>query len=349
MRVKILRRRDTSTVLVVYPTTPDEYRQSLKTLASQALMAARSGGSGPGRTASGPAQGCYLVTTEEQRRRWDLPDLVAHGRARMVEEPRALELLDDATAWSAVAIELPDGGAPASSVEGGEPGGSGLAAVRELVAPGPRVDRVLAALESGVLPPFVCETLRRALLQSVESGKAAVEEALARAAIAVALPWRTLAPVRFEPAHLKQALDRTHGGLDRVKTQLIDVLAASSQTRGVLTVEAPRRGDEVENGSSALVVLPRASGAAARVPCLVGPPGTGKTSLAVAVAEALGRAHVRVALDEHHTEQVIRGKEGDAPGYIVRGLREAGVRTTPRVRRRRPHVPGLRQPPARGS
>ena len=46
----------------------------------------------------------------------------------------------------------------------------------------------------------------------------------------------------------------------------------------------------------------------------------------MAVAEALGRNHVRVALDEHHTEQVIRGKEGAAPGRIVRGLREAGVR-----------------------
>ena len=46
----------------------------------------------------------------------------------------------------------------------------------------------------------------------------------------------------------------------------------------------------------------------------------------MAVAEALGRNPVRVALDEHHTAQVIRGKEGDAPGCIIRGLREAGVR-----------------------
>ena len=152
-----------------------------------------------------------------------------------------------------------------------EPDTSGLASVREIVASGPRVDRVLAALESGVLPPCVCETLRRALLESVESGTQAVEEALARAAMAVALPWRTLRPVRFNPAHLKQAMDRTHGGLDRVKTQLIEVLAAkpADPWRAHRGGSAPQRGSG--GGSSALVVLPRTCGAAARVPCLVGP------------------------------------------------------------------------------
>ena len=277
------------------------------------------------RTGSGPPQACYVVTTEEQRRRWGLPDLAARGLARVVTESQALDLLDEPGAWSAAA-ELPADPEAVQTRSDAGPDTSGLAAVRELVASGPRVDRVLAALESGVLPRLVCDTLRRALLQSVESGKEAVEEALARAAMAVALPWRTREPVRFDPAHLKQILDRTHGGLDRVKTRLVDVLAADPQLGGVLTVEAPRCGEDVETGSSALVVLPRTCGAAARVPCLVGSRGTGKTSLAVAVAEALGRTHVRVALDAHHTAQVIRGKEGDAPGRIVRGLREAGVR-----------------------
>ena len=272
MHVKILRRKDTGTVLLVYPSTLDEHRQALETLGRGARPAAGHDGLAMGRTESGPPQGCYVVTTEEQRCRWGLPDLAACGLARVVNESRALELLYEPGDWSAAAKLLADAEAvPASS--DAEPETSGLAAVRELVAPGPRVDRVLAALESGVLPPFVCETLRRALLESVESGTQAVEEALARAAMAVALPWRTLGPVRFNPAHLKQMVDRTHGGLDQVKTQLIEVLAANPQTGGVLTVEAPRRGKEMETGSSALVVLPRTCGAAARVPCLVGPPG----------------------------------------------------------------------------
>ena len=325
MRVKILRRKGTGTVVLVYPSTLDEHRQALETLDRGARPTAGHDDLALKRTGSGPPQACYVVTTEEQRRRWSLPDLAGCGRARVVTESQALDLLDEPGAWS-VATELPVDAEAVRARSDADPDTSGLAAVREIVAPGPRVDRVLAALESGVLPRLVCDTLRRALLQSVESGKEAVEEALARAALAVALPWRTLGPVRFDPAHLKQALDRTHGGLDRVKTQLIEVLAASPQTRGVLTVEAPRRGDEVEAGSSAVVVLPRTCGTAARVPCLVGPEGTGKTSLAVAVAEALGRNHVRVALDEHHTEHVIRGKEGAAPGRIIRGLRKAGVR-----------------------
>ena len=68
-----------------------------------------------------------------------------------------------------------------------------------------------------------------------------MEKALDRTAMAVALPWRTHAPARFDPVHLRQALDRSHGGLDRVKSRLVEVLAASRRTGGLLTVEAPPR------------------------------------------------------------------------------------------------------------
>ena len=326
MRVKLVLLKDDSTVLLVYPSTLDQYGEALETLARPARAA---GSSGPDPAPAGrrPAHGCYVVTTAEQRHRWGLPDLSADGRARVVTESRALDVLGDAAAWSAAVVQLSADAGAAPSPGDGKRDGSELAAVRALVAHGPRVDRVLAALdECGVLPRFVRKTLRHALLQSLGSGKAAVEKALDRTAMAAALPWRTLGPVPFDPVHLKQVLDRTHGGLDRVKTRLVDVLAASPQTRGALTVEAPRRGTGVKSESSALVVFPRTSLAAARVPCLCGPPGTGKTALAVAVAEALGRPHVRVMLNKGSTEHLIRGQEGQAPGRIIRGLREAGVR-----------------------
>ena len=326
MRVKLVLLKDDSTVLLVYPSTLDEYGEALETLAHPARAA---GSSGPDPALAGrrPAHGCYVVTTEELRHRWGLPDLSADGRARVVTESRALDVLGDAAAWSAAAVQLSADAGAAPSPGDGKRDGSELAAVRALFAHGPRVDRVLAALdECGVLPRFVRKTARHALLQSLGSGKAAVEKALDRAAMAAALPWRTLGPVRFDPVHLKQVLDRTHGGLDRVKTRLVDVLAASPQTRGALTVEAPRRGKGVKSESSALVVFPCTSLAAARVPCLCGPPGTGKTALAVAVAEALGRPHVRVMLNKGSTEHLIRGQEGKAPGHIIRGLREAGLR-----------------------
>ena len=217
MRVKILQRKGTGTVVLVYPSTLDEHRPALETLGRGARPAAGHDDLAMKRTGSGPPQGCYVVTTEEQRRRW----LLARPR-----RPRPCPRGDRVTgARSARRTGAPGPRRPSCpptprpwrrrrTPNATRPG---LAAVRELVAPGPRVDRVLAALESGVLPRLVCDTLRRALLQSVESGKEALEEALARAAMAVALPWRTLGPVRFDPAHLKQALDRTHGGLDRVR------------------------------------------------------------------------------------------------------------------------------------
>ncbi len=183
-----------------------------------------------------------------------------------------------------------------------------LGAVRALVAPGPRVDRVLAALAGGVLPAVVHAILRRALQQALASGSEAVD----RTAMAVALPWRKRAPARFDPVHLRQALDRSHGGLDRVKSRLVEVLAASRRTGGLLTVEAPPRSGGGEDAGSALLVCPRTLRAPVRIACLAGPGGTGKTSLAVAAAGALGRT-VHVTLGEDDTPRRIRGREDDAP------------------------------------
>ena len=143
--------------------------------------------------------------------------------------------------------------------------------------------------------------------------------------MAVALLWRTRAPSRFDPAHLREVLDRTHARLDRVKSRLVAVLAASRHAAGLLTVEAPPRRGGADDVPLAVLVCPRKLPAPARVPCLVGPRGVGKSSLALAAAEVIG-PHARLTLTEHDTAQQIRGDENDAAGCILRGLREAGVR-----------------------
>ncbi len=97
------------------------------------------------------------------------------------------------------------------------------------------------------------------------------------------------------------------------------------QIRGPLTVEGRLRVAGPETQRAALVVRPEASRDPGLVPCLAGARGTGKTSLAVAVAEALGRAHVRVPLGMPNAAPAIRGLAGCTAGRIVRGLREAGV------------------------
>ena len=122
-----------------------------------------------------------------------------------------------------------------------------------------------------------------------------------------------------------RALDRTHGGLREVKQRLVKVLAACPQTHGLLTVEGRNQGTDPESGRPALVVRPGPPRARVIVPCLAGARGTGKTTLAIAAAEALGRTHVRVPLGTANAEPGLRGRAGCAAGHIIRGLRQAGV------------------------
>ena len=105
-----------------------------------------------------------------------------------------------------------------------------------------RLDQVLGALEDAGLPGPVRQTLRREVGQALASESEAVAEALDRAAMVLALPWRTREPERFDPDQAAWAPHDTHGGLERVKTRIIEVLAACPQTRGQLTVEGPRPG-----------------------------------------------------------------------------------------------------------
>ncbi len=114
------------------------------------------------------------------------------------------------------------------------------------------------------------------------------------------LPWGKTTPETVDIAKARKILDDEHFGLEKVKERILEYLAVKQL--------AP----EVKGG----------------LLCLVGPPGTGKTSIAMSVAHATGRKLVRVSLGGIHDEAEIRGHRktyiGAMPGRIIAGIQQAG-------------------------
>jgi endopeptidase La len=114
------------------------------------------------------------------------------------------------------------------------------------------------------------------------------------------LPWHPDPPRALDLAAVEAALEREHAGLEKAKRRVLEYLAVRSL-----------------GGTKASMVL-----------CLAGPPGVGKTSIARAMAEALGRPFVRVPLGGVHDESELRGHrmsfQASAPGRLVAGIARAG-------------------------
>jgi ATP-dependent Lon protease len=124
----------------------------------------------------------------------------------------------------------------------------------------------------------------------------------------LAVPWGKRSEERLDPRHAREVLDADHAGLDDVKRRITEYLAVRK-----LRAE---RGLADDRRSGAILTL-------------IGPPGTGKTSIGESIARATGRKFVRVALGGVRDEAEIRGHRrtyiGALPGRLVRALRDAGT------------------------
>ena len=140
------------------------------------------------------------------------------------------------------------------------------------------------------------ERFRNTPLGSSESG---VEQVYIETLLE--LPWNKEAEENKSLENAKNILERDHYGLDKVKERMLEFLAVKNLT---------------DKGQSPII-------------CLVGPPGTGKTSIARSVAEALERKYIRISLGGVRDEAEIRGHRktyiGAMPGVIASGLQHAGV------------------------
>ena len=149
----------------------------------------------------------------------------------------------------------------------------------------------------------VKEKIRKEISRLKSLNDSSTESALSRNYIETLLemPWDRRSVDNTDLAQAEAVLDEEHYGLDKVKERILEFLAVRNLTG---------------KGESPIL-------------CLVGPPGTGKTSIARSIARALNKQYVRICLGGVRDEAEIRGHRrtyvGALPGRIVEGLRTAGV------------------------
>ena len=172
------------------------------------------------------------------------------------------------------------------------------------------VDEYRRKLEEAELPEAVREQAERELSRLERQGDSSPEASMIRNYLdwILAVPWGKRSEERLDPAHTREVLDADHAGLDDVKDRIVEYIAVRKLRE--------ERGIEPDKRSGAILTL-------------VGPPGTGKTSIGESIARALGREFVRMSLGGVRDEAEIRGHRrtyiGALPGRLVRALRDAGT------------------------
>ncbi len=161
-----------------------------------------------------------------------------------------------------------------------------------------------AELKKLKAPKEVKEKLKKEISRFKSSLNSPSENAVIRTYIETLLemPWDKVSKDNEDIAYAKQVLDEDHYGLEQVKERILEFLAVRTLTK---------------KGDSPIL-------------CLVGPPGTGKTSIAKSLARAMKKKYVRISLGGVRDEAEIRGHRktyvGAMPGRIANGIRAAGVK-----------------------
>jgi ATP-dependent Lon protease len=172
------------------------------------------------------------------------------------------------------------------------------------------VDEFRRKIEEASMPDEVREQAERELGRLERMGDASGEASMIRTYLdwLLAVPWGTTSDERLDPKIAREILDADHAGLDDVKERIVEYLAVRKLRQ--------ERGIAEDKRSGAILTL-------------IGPPGTGKTSIGESIARALNREFVRMSLGGIRDEAEIRGHRrtyiGALPGRLVRALRDAGT------------------------
>jgi ATP-dependent Lon protease len=172
------------------------------------------------------------------------------------------------------------------------------------------VDEYRTKIAESQMPDEVREQAERELGRLERMGDASGEASMIRTYLdwLLAVPWGTTSEERLDPKLAREVLDADHAGLQDVKERIVEYLAVRKLRQ--------ERGIEEDKRSGAILTL-------------IGPPGTGKTSIGESIARALNREFVRMSLGGVRDEAEIRGHRrtyiGALPGRLVRALRDAGT------------------------
>jgi ATP-dependent Lon protease len=172
------------------------------------------------------------------------------------------------------------------------------------------IEEYRAKIEEAQMPEAVNEQALKELGRLERMGEQTGESSMIRTYLdwLIAVPWSKRSQEHLDPVAARAVLDADHAGLEDVKDRVTEYLAVRKLRED--------RGIELDRKSGAILTL-------------IGPPGTGKTSIGESIARATGREFVRMSLGGVRDEAEIRGHRrtyiGALPGRLVRALRDAGT------------------------